>query len=162
MARVYISIGSNVDAKENIQAAIAALENQFGRLTQSKIYENKAVGFDGDDFLNLVVGLDTRLAILDFVAALHQIEAAQGRTREAAKFSPRSLDMDLLLYDNEIFESTTVNIPRDEITRYAFVLQPLFELVPDYSHPTLSKTIAQLWMEFDKTELQMKAVSLKA
>jgi len=160
MPTAYISLGSNVNAKENIQAAITALKSQFGPLAISTIYQNKAVGFDGDDFLNLVVGLETDLSIVDFVDVLHRIEAAQGRVRDTAKFAPRTLDMDLLLYGDEIFESPAVTIPRDEITRYAFVLQPLYELAPDYRHPLLNKTISQIWALFDKSNLKMTAIKL--
>ena len=155
MAKAYISIGSNVDAEANIRGAINVLKAQFSEVSLSVIYQNKAVGFDGDDFLNLVVGLETDLSILDLVDFLHQIEAAQGRNRNSAKFAPRTLDMDLLLYDQEVFESPSVTIPRNEITQYAFVLQPLFELIPDYRHPLLNKTISQIWASFDKSNLQM-------
>ncbi len=163
MPRVYISIGSNVNAEANIGAAIAALKKLYAGLTLSTVYKNRAVGFDGDDFLNLVVGLETEQSIPDFVEHLHCIEAAQGRARHTEKkFSSRTLDMDLLLYGSEVFHSDSISIPRDEITRYAFVLQPLFELVPDYYHPTEKCTIAQLWGSFDKQGLTMEPVELAA
>ncbi|VAW92424.1 2-amino-4-hydroxy-6-hydroxymethyldihydropteridinepyrophosphokinase [hydrothermal vent metagenome] len=161
MPRAYISIGSNVNAEDNIGAAIVALKKRYGDLTLSTVYKNKAVGFDGDDFLNLVVGLETEQSIIDFVEHLHCIEAAQGRARNIEKkFSSRTLDMDLLLYGNDVFYSDNISIPRDEIIRYAFVLQPLFELVPDYYHPTEKCTIAQLWSSFDKQGLTMTPVEL--
>jgi len=155
LATAYISIGSNVDAEVNIHAAIRALNRSYTGLVTSTVYKNSAEGFDGDDFLNLVVGLETEQSIPDFVHSLHQIEAAQGRVRDAVKFSSRALDMDLLLYANETFKSLSVTIPRDEITRYAFVLQPLFELIPEYIHPQLKLSIAELWAEFDKKGLKM-------
>jgi len=160
MPVVYISIGSNVDAETNIRAAIKALKSLYGELTISTIYQNSAVGFDGDDFLNLVVGLQTEQSIPEFVDTLHDIEAKQGRLRDAAKFSPRTLDMDLLLYGDEIFDSDSISIPRNEITRYAFVLQPLAELIPDYIHPALEQTISELWKDFDKTNLSMTAYKI--
>lgn len=161
MSIVYISIGSNVDAETNIRAAVTALQKQFGKLTISTVYKNSAVGFDGDDFLNLVVGLETTQSIPEFVDSLHRIEAAQGRSRDVKKFSSRTLDMDLLLYGNDTYESGTITIPRDEITRYAFVLQPLAELIPDYMHPTEKQTISALWANFDKNSLDnMTAINL--
>ncbi len=161
MPKVYISIGSNVNAEANIGAAIAALKKYYGDLILSTVYKNRAVGFDGDDFLNLVVGLQTEQSITDFVDNLHRIEAAQGRARNTEKkFSSRTLDMDLLLYGSEVFHTDTISIPRDEITRYAFVLQPLFELIPDYYHPVEKCTIAQLWGSFDKKGLNMVPVEL--
>jgi len=160
MALAYISIGSNVDAEKNIRAALTALEARYGKLTLSTIYQNSAVGFDGDDFLNLVVGVETEQSIPDFVESLHEIEAAQGRTRNTAKFSPRTLDMDLLLYDSEVFHSATILIPRDEITRYAFVLRPLAELIPDYVHPVEKKSISNIWAEFEQTNQNMTPIEL--
>ncbi len=162
MPEVYISIGSNVDAQANIRAAVAALNKQYGPLSLSTVYQNTAVGFDGDDFLNLVVGLQTEESIPEFVESLHGIEAAQGRMRNTEKkFSSRTLDMDLLLYGNDVFQAGNIVIPRDEITRYGFVLQPLFELIPDYEHPTENCTIAELWAAFDKTELNMLPVEIE-
>lgn len=160
MSTAYISIGSNVDAEKNIRAALSALENQFGEITLSTVYKNSAVGFEGDDFLNLVVGLETTQTIPEFVDSLHAIEAAQGRSRDAKKFSSRTLDMDLLLYGNDVFESGCISIPRDEITRYAFVLLPLCELVPNYFHPVEKQTISELWTAFDKTDLDMTPIKL--
>ncbi len=160
MSTVYISIGSNVDAEANIRAAIIALKAKYGVLSISIIYKNRAVGFDGDDFLNLVVGLETEQSIVDFVDSLHQIEAAQGRLRDTEKFSPRTLDMDLLLFGNEVYQSEKISVPRDEITRYAFVLQPLSELVPGYFHPIENKTISELWTSFDQSEQDMTPVDL--
>lgn len=153
MSTVYISIGSNVDAENNIRTAVAALQEQFGELTLSTVYKNSAVGFDGDDFLNLVVGLETTQSIPEFVDSLHRIEAAQGRSRDVKKFSSRTLDMDLLLYDDDVYESSSITIPRDEITRYAFVLKPLAELIPDYLHPTEKKSISELWGTFEKNHI---------
>jgi len=161
MSTVYISIGSNVDAENNIRTAVTTLREQFGALSLSTVYKNSAVGFDGNDFLNLVVGLETSQSIPEFVDSLHQIEAAQGRRRDVKKFSSRTLDMDLLLYDDEIYASPAITIPRDEITRYAFVLQPLAELIPDFIHPTEKQTIADLWASFDKDSVDnMVAVNL--
>ena len=160
MKRAYVSIGSNVDAEKNIVAAITALKNNFTNLELSTVYQNTAVGFDGDDFLNLVAGFDTSLTIPELVGFFHQVERAQGRQRDEKKFSSRTLDIDLLLYANEVFESGSISIPRDEILKYAFVLQPLAELVPDYIHPVLNRRIIDLWQAFDKKDLDMKAYTL--
>lgn len=160
MSTVYISIGSNVDAQSNIRTAITALKKQFGALTISTVYKNSAVGFDGDDFLNLVVGLETNQTIPEFVDSLHRIEVEQGRSRDAEKFSSRTLDMDLLLYDDDIFESEKITIPRDEITKYAFVLQPLAELIPDYIHPTEKQKVSALWQTF-KNSAEMMPIDLQ-
>jgi len=160
MFSVYLSLGSNINADVNLRAAIDALKEQYGQLELSTVYQNRAVGFEGDDFLNLVVGLRTEQSIPEIVEFLHRVEASRGRDRRTGKFSARTLDMDLLLYGSEIYQSDSVFIPRDEITRYAFVLQPLQELIPEFQHPIENKTIQQLWDSFDKTNLDMRAVTI--
>ena len=81
---------------------------------------------------------------------LHEIENAHGRTREGPRFSSRTLDIDMLLYDDLVMHNGKLELPRDEITRNAFVLWPLAEIAPDLKHPVLKKTYANLWAAFDK------------
>ncbi len=100
MARVYISVGSNVERERNIRSCLRALEERFGALTLSRVYQNKAVGFSGADFFNLVVGFTTDADPYSVASCLRTIETAHGRYRDAPKFSPRTLDLDLLLYDD--------------------------------------------------------------
>lgn len=150
MARVYISIGSNVDARRHIRSCLQALVERFGPLEVSTIYRSRAVGFDGDDFLNLVVGCDTPLDPRMIAIQLRDIETAHGRRRDGPRFSARPLDLDLLLYDDQDLTATGLDVPREEITRYAFVLQPLAELAGDCRHPQLGLTFAELWARFPK------------
>jgi 2-amino-4-hydroxy-6-hydroxymethyldihydropteridine diphosphokinase len=145
MARVYVSIGSNVVPEQHVRSCLRALREHFGPLLISTVYRSKAVGFTGNDFLNLVVGFDTGMDARSVVACLGEIEAAHGRRRGGPKFSDRILDLDLLLYDDLVLEEEGLQIPRDEITRYAFVLRPLAELAGEQYHPTQGKTFAELW-----------------
>lgn len=150
MAKIYISIGSNIDAEENIRLAIHALQDHYGKLILSSVYESEAVGFDGDNFLNLVVALKTEEDIYTVAATLRKIEDENGRDRSGPRFSPRTVDLDLLLYDDLILQEDGLDIPRDEITKNAFVLQPLDEIASQLIHPVSGKTICDYWINFDK------------
>ena len=150
MADVFVSIGSNVDAERHVRLAVFELERHFGPLKLSRVYRNKPVGFDGDDFLNLVAQFGTVREAAEVNATLHRIEQAGGRTRNAEKFGPRTLDIDMLLYDDLIIKEPGLMLPREEITRYAFILRPLAELAGERRHPGSEKTYAELWATFDQ------------
>lgn len=149
MARVYVSIGSNIDKEKNIASSIEALRASFGKLQLSRIYENRAMGFEGDNFYNLVAGFDTDLPVQAVANELREIEYAHGRVRGGERFSSRSLDIDLLLYDDLVIDEGGLQLPRNEITRYAFVLKPLAEIDGDHIHPVLHRPIGDLWSEYE-------------
>lgn len=144
--QILISVGSNVNKTENTQAGLDALQSAFGTLTLSKIYESESVGFKGNNFFNLVVLAFTKLSIKEVCKVLKQIEDQHGRIRDK-KFADRTLDLDLLTYDNVVCEAPVV-LPREEIQYNAFVLKPTAELVPHHIHPTTQKTYKTLWKEF--------------
>lgn len=147
MIRAYVGIGSNVEPERHILMAVQAMRGRFGALTLSPIYRNKAVGFEGDDFLNGVIGLDTDLGVPALQAALDEVEVACGRQRGAARFAPRTLDLDLLLYGDRV--DAAAKLPRGDILRYAFVLKPLADIAAAERHPISRKTFAELWAAFD-------------
>ncbi len=155
MARVYVSIGSNIDRENNVRSALAALEEAYGELQRSRIYETKSVGFVGDAFYNLVVGFDTGQTPQEVAATLNGIEDAHGRDRSAGKFSNRTLDLDLLLYDDLVLDEPGLRLPRKEITEYAFVLRPLAEIAGDMKHPVSGFRFAVIWDQFDPTAQAM-------
>lgn len=161
MARVYVSIGSNIDRDRNIRAALDALAARFANLEQSRIYESTAVGFAGDPFYNLVVAFDAEQAPREIVSLLHGIEDQQGRVRDGERFAARTLDLDLLLYDDLQMRDGKLVLPRDEITRYAFVLRPLAELAPDTRHPVIGRTYAELWGGFSAEDQALWPVELE-
>lgn len=156
MVDVFVSIGSNIDREKNVASALKMLEEQFGPLQVSRVFESEAVGFEGDPFFNLVVRFSTVLSVQQVVSQLAAIEQKHGRTRNSKKFSARTLDLDLLLYGDEVQQIGKLELPREEITRYAFMLEPLAELAPDRRHPLLKKTYAELWAEYDKSELRQQ------
>ncbi|WP_353570205.1 2-amino-4-hydroxy-6-hydroxymethyldihydropteridine diphosphokinase [Candidatus Albibeggiatoa sp. nov. BB20] len=152
MAQIYISIGSNIDPKKYIRNSIKALRQQYGQLQVSSVYESEAVGFEGDNFYNLVVGAQTNDTPQHIQQTLRQIEHDNQRERNTAKFSARTLDLDLLLYDDWIIKEQSLEIPRDEIEKYAFVLQPLAEIAPDAAHPQSKQAYKDLWQAYDKSK----------
>lgn len=151
MARIFISIGSNTERDHYIRAGVLSLQQYFGQLQLSSVYESEAVGFNGDAFYNLVAATDTELSIADCVQVLKQIEDTHGRIRGAEKFCGRTLDLDLLTYDQVICQQPIV-LPRGEITENAFVLWPMAELAPDAIHPLTKLSYAELWQAYPKTK----------
>ena len=157
MTRVYVAAGSNVDPLAHLRTALRELGKHFA-LQISPAYRNKAVGFEGDDFINLVVGFDTDDSIDQVLAHLHEAEAACGRPRETPKWEPRTMDLDLLLYGDAI--RPDLRVPRADLLKRAYMLRPMAELAPQCVHPVARQTMLQLWNEFAQTPHAMQPVSL--
>jgi 2-amino-4-hydroxy-6-hydroxymethyldihydropteridine diphosphokinase len=151
MAVICISIGSNTDREYHIRQAVRALEQSFGVLQLSSVYESESVGFVGDAFYNMVVAARTVLPVEDCIALFKQIEDQYGRVRDAERFSGRTLDLDLLTYDALVCQQPVI-LPRPEITENAFVLWPLAEILPDSQHPVAGKTYRELWQGYAKSQ----------
>lgn len=160
VARAYVSIGSNIERENNVRAAVVALRERFGTLMLSRVYENRAIGFDGTPFYNLVTAFDTAENPESVVATLHAIEQQQGRVRGSAKFGPRTIDLDLLLYGDLVRDDGVLRLPRDEIREYACVLGPLAELEPDGVHPETGETFAAMWAHFPQSRQPLTPVAL--
>ena len=158
MAQVFIGIGSSINRLENIQSGLASLKKVFGKLTVSAIYESEAVGFNGGNFYNLVVELHTVLSPEKLIAQLKKIEVQYGRPLKTIKFAPRTLDLDLLLYDQEV--DSSINLPRAEITKNAFVLKPLAELSPQLKHPLLGETYQSLWDNYPQSSQKLWKIDI--
>lgn len=152
MARVYLSLGSNIDQQRYLRAALDALQEKFGELIISPVYESEAVGFDGDHFYNFVVGIDTTMPVGELSNDLRGIEERNDRTRTGSKFSSRTLDIDILTYGEECGVIDGIELPRDEILKYAFVLLPLSDIAGDVGHPSLKKSYRELWDAFGGDE----------
>ncbi len=150
MALVTLSLGSNINPAFNIRQAVTALESRYGPLRVSPVYESEAVGFDGNNFLNLVIAMDIDDSLEDLAGTLKSIEDRQGRDRSTGRFSGRTLDIDILTFDDLTGAHAGMELPRPEITEHAFVLQPLADLLPRARHPLIGKTYEQLWSEFQR------------
>jgi 2-amino-4-hydroxy-6-hydroxymethyldihydropteridine diphosphokinase len=161
MSRVYLGLGSNVDAERNIAAGIAALREAFGEVGLSPTYRSVAVGFEGHDFLNLVASVCTTLPPLRLKHWLNELERRFGRRRDVPKFSDRTLDIDILLYDDLWLLSPELELPRAEILEHAHVLRPLADLAPQVVHPIAGRSIADLWLAFPGDRSGLEPVDRK-
>ncbi len=147
MSKVYISVGSNLgDREENIKEVIKLIDNHplIKIIKISPIYETEPVGFkDQDWFLNLVIELETSLLPQELLAILEEIEIKLGKKIER-KWGPRTIDLDILLYDDIILDLPELQIPHKLMHERAFVLIPLAQIAPNVKHPMLNKTIKEL------------------
>jgi 2-amino-4-hydroxy-6-hydroxymethyldihydropteridine diphosphokinase len=144
MARVYLGVGSNIERERYITAGLDALAGLFGDMDISPVYDSEAIGFEGQPFLNLVVGVNTDLTVAELAKQLRHIEFEYGRPENASRFSSRQLDIDILLYDDLVGVIDGVELPRGEILENAFVLRPLADLAGGARHPVEGETYARL------------------
>lgn len=145
MSTAWLSLGSNLDAERHLPAAARALRDRFGAVRFSPVYRTPAVGFDGPDFLNAGAVINTDLDPYALNDWLHALEDAQGRLRGGERFSSRTLDIDIVFFDDRVLKGPgNLELPRPEL-RHAFVLKPLADLSPDYRVPTTGETLAALW-----------------
>ena len=145
MARAYLSLGSNIEPRTHLRAALDELARQFGTLAVSPVYRMPAIGMQAEDFLNLAVGLDTGLdphALNDW---LHALEDRHGRRRDVPRWSSRTLDVDIVLVGDLVLQGDGhLDIPRAELA-HAFVLKPLADIAAEVRHPLLGASIGELW-----------------
>lgn len=158
MPVVYLGIGSNLQAEANLRLCVRELAKRFRLLAVSPVYRNKAIGFDGDEFLNAVAGVETELSAEAVCAELERIHELAGRRRGNDAFVSRTLDIDLLLYGQLISERH--RLPRPDILEYSFVLRPLAEIAPGLVHPLTGKTMARHWSEFDANAHALTRIAL--
>jgi 2-amino-4-hydroxy-6-hydroxymethyldihydropteridine diphosphokinase len=157
-AKIFVSIGSNINRQQNIATALHLLEESYGQLQISPIYESTAVGFVGDDFYNLVVSFDSTQTIGQLKSQLCAIECQISEQLLRQAFQPRGIDLDLLLVGDSVQLDSEAIIPRDDILKFAFVLKPLADLAPNLRHPIIQLSYAELWQSFNKDLLVLRQV----
>ena len=158
--RAYLSLGSNVEPEKHLRAAIDALRARFGDVVLSPAYRTPAVGFDGRDFVNAAAIIDSDLEPQPLNDWLHALEDAHGRDRSGPRFSDRTLDIDIVLFDDRVLDGEGhLRIPRPEL-KHAFVLRPLADIAPDVVVPGSGRTLAQLWAIHPDHDLDLATCSL--
>ena len=162
MPAVYVAAGSNVAPERNLARALEALRREFPGVRFSPSYRNRALGFDGADFINLVAGFETRLPVREVLGRLHAIEAECGRARDAPRWAPRAMDLDVLLYGDLACDEPGLKLPRPDLLKRAYMLGPLAQLAPDVVHPTAQLPVGELWRRFDQAAHPLQPVTLPA
>ncbi len=158
MPEIFVGIGSNVEPEIHVARSLEALGDAFGPLAVSPVYRNPAVGFEGDDFLNLVVAFSSTLPVDRLVEKLRQVERECGRTRSERRWGPRTLDLDLLLYGDRVCKEPP--LPRADVLKRAFVLRPLAEIAADRRHPVSGRTFLEHWRAFKGSGGKLERVEL--
>lgn len=160
MSRAYLSLGSNLDAERHLRAAVAALRARFGAITLSPVYRTAAVGFDGSAFLNAAAVIETGLPPQALNDWLHALEDAHGRDRSGPRHGDRTLDIDIVLFDDRQLDGPgNLRIPRPEL-QHAFVLKPLADIAPDKRVPGTGCTLGQLWAAHPDHDAALEQVAL--
>ncbi len=141
-----ISIGSSIEPRDlHLMNAVSKLHKLFkGRVETSKSYESPSWGYDGNDYLNMCVLVKTKMQPHEFLPMIQEIEDEMGRVRTEERYEDRIIDIDILLYENQIIEEDDLTIPHPRMHRRKFVMAPLTELAPDWIHPTLNAPIKEL------------------
>jgi 2-amino-4-hydroxy-6-hydroxymethyldihydropteridine diphosphokinase len=160
MIPVYVAAGSNVDAEKNLAHAADQIVHAWPDAVFSQAYGNKAVGFDGPDFINLVLGFHTTLPVGTVIEKLRAIETRCGRPRFAPKWASRTMDLDVLLYGDRVEKTDDYTLPRPDLLKRPYMLGPLAEIAPRVRHPVAHRTIGELWAEFDHGGHRMTPVNL--
>jgi 2-amino-4-hydroxy-6-hydroxymethyldihydropteridine diphosphokinase len=157
--QVFVAAGSNVAPQEHMALATCELARAFPDVRFSPWYQNRAAGFEGEDFTNLVAAFTTELGVDELLVALRIVEALCGRPREAPRWAPRTMDLDVLLYGDLVCQRPGLTLPRPDLLVRAYMLGPLADLAPDLVHPSAGVTIGELWRRFDQAAHPLRRIS---
>jgi 2-amino-4-hydroxy-6-hydroxymethyldihydropteridine diphosphokinase len=161
--RVYISIGSNLgDKRANCEYGIATLVQSGHAIlkARSPFYQTEPVDYlDQDWFVNAVIAVKTHLSPRQLLAELQAIQASAGRVKDHVRFGPRILDLDILLYDDVVLETSQLKVPHPRMHKRRFVLQPICDIDPKIVHPVLNVSMQTLLSRLDENDQKIVAVS---
>lgn len=155
----FVALGSNIDPEQHLARAARALRQRFADVRFSACYRNRAFGFEGPDFINAVAAFTTALPIAELLATLRAIESASGRGAADPKWGPRAIDLDLLLYGEQVAGGPGYTVPRPDLTRRVYMLGPLAELAPQRRLPPEGPTFAELWARYPRAEHPLERVA---
>ena len=160
MPRVYVGLGSNIEPHKNLRLGVRELRSRYGDVDLSPVYQSEPHGFAGDDFLNLVAGFDADDRPEEIQREIELVHDLAGRSRAGDKYVARTLDIDLLLYDDLVIEGPEVRLPRKDVLEYSFVLRPLSELDPALVHPLSGRRMDEHWQAFDAASHPLQPVNV--
>jgi 2-amino-4-hydroxy-6-hydroxymethyldihydropteridine diphosphokinase len=160
MPEVFVSVGSNTEPRRFLAEGVALMRERFGAIDLSPVYKNSSVGFDGEDFYNLVAVFENDQTPQTLAGDLRLIEDQCQRDRSLPRHAPRTLDLDLLLYGDAVISEKGLEIPRPEILQRSYVLKPLADLRPTMLHPGREQSYGDLWKHFDTGRHPLQRVSL--
>jgi len=160
MTPCYVAAGSNIEPEKNLARAAEEIVHTWPDAIFSRAYTNKAVGFDGPDFINLVVGFHTAHPLDFVIGRLRSIETHCGRPRYAPKWASRTMDLDVLLFGELVEKTTDYTLPRPDLLKRPYMLGPMAEIAPRVVHPTAGRAIGELWAEFDREGHEMLPVPI--
>jgi 2-amino-4-hydroxy-6-hydroxymethyldihydropteridine diphosphokinase len=154
----YLSLGSNVRPEKNLQQAVQMLAASSKLLAVSPVWETLPLGIvDQPNFLNAATVVETKRTAEAFKReVIRQIENRLGRVRNGDKFGPRTIDIDIMFFNHQIFELDHRHIPDPEVLERPFVAIPLAEIAPDYRHPETGQTLRDIAGGFAVTEEEMR------
>jgi 2-amino-4-hydroxy-6-hydroxymethyldihydropteridine diphosphokinase len=158
--RVFVAAGSNVEPEKHLARACADIRHTWPDAVFSRAYRNVAIGFEGPDFINLVVGFSAAQPLEAVIARLRAIETQCGRPRYAPKWASRTMDLDVLLYGDRVEKTSEYTLPRPDLLKRPYMLGPMAEIAPEVVHPTAGRRMADLWREFDGNGHEMNPVEL--